>query len=208
MSVDVLKKAISLAAKQPAGQAVGIAFFGGEPLLHKELITEAVNYCHQIVEQEGIRFNMKITTNGLLLDDAFFDYADQEGIFIALSIDGIAKAHDYYRVDASGQATHAAVLAAAQRLLAWQKYSPAMMVVNPETVKDFARGVEYLFKVGFRYIISSLNYAADWDSASLRELKHQYRMLANWYYQQTVKEKKFYLSPFETKIASYVKGND
>jgi len=82
-----------------------------------------------------------------------------------------------------------------------------MMVVNPATVLFFARGVDFLFKSGFRFIISSLNYAADWDNAALRELKRQYMRLSSWYYEHTLIEDKFYLSPFEAKIESHVKGN-
>jgi uncharacterized protein len=208
MSSDTLKKAIALAVRQTAGQTVGIAFFGGEPLLHMELITEAVEYCHQFAEHEGVRFNLKLTTNGLLLNDTFLDYADREGIFVALSIDGIVEAHDFYRMDTSRQGTHTTVLAAAHRLLARQKYSPAMMVVNPATVTYFARGVDFLYRSGFRYIISSLNFAADWDSAALRKLKRQYMQLSAWYYEHTLIEEKFYLSPFEAKIESHVKGNN
>jgi len=71
-------------------------------------------------------------------------------------------------------------------------------------VQHYAESVEYLYGVGFKYLICSLDYSADWDRASLSELKRQYQRLAEWYYRETEKEEKFYFSPFEVKIASHV----
>jgi len=78
------------------------------------------------------------------------------------------------------------------------------MTVNPDTVRHYNESVEYLYSLGFRYLICSLNYAADWDDASYDELKRQYKKLADFYYRHTVAEDKFYLSPFEVKISSHI----
>ncbi|MCL2757411.1 MAG: SPASM domain-containing protein, partial [Coriobacteriia bacterium] len=93
---------------------------------------------------------------------------------------------------------------AAERLLPSFPYAPALMTVSPDTVQYYAESVEYLYELGFRYLICSLNYAADWDKAALDEMKRQYNKLASFYYKHTVNEDKFYLSPFEVKISSHV----
>jgi uncharacterized protein len=76
--------------------------------------------------------------------------------------------------------------------------------VNPDTAPFYCGSVEYLYGLGFRYIICSLNYAAGWDEAGMAELTRQYRRMANLYYRLTMREEKFYLSPFEVKISSHV----
>lgn len=207
MTPATIRKSIDFAHKLNPNSAAGIAFFGGEPLLCKDLIYDAVDYCNYLKAHGGARFHLKMTTNGTLLDDAFFDFADREGIFIAVSVDGTQAAHDGNRVDCGGIGTYAAVTNAARKLLLRQVCSPAMMVVTPDTVGSYAAGVDALFRLGFRYLICSLDYAGDWDAVSLRELKRQYRLLSDWYYAHTLKEDKFYLSPFEVKLASHIKGD-
>ena len=204
MSVSTARKAVDLAFK-PGGNQLGFIFFGGEPLLCRDLIKEIVWYSAECAKKtEHIRPVYEITTNGLLLDGAFLDYAAEHKILINFSLDGIDKAHDSHRKKANGEPTHKEVMDAAKRLLAAQPYSPVLMTVNPDTVKYFHESVEYLYSAGFRYINCSLNYAADWDGKSLKELKRQYNKLAVFYYDRTMKKENFYLSPFESKISSHV----
>jgi hypothetical protein len=82
------------------------------------------------------------------------------------------------------------------------------MVVNPDTVNYFYSSVLYLYEKGFRYIIISLNYEAHWTEKNMKELKKQYEGLAEFYMDITMKEDKFYLSPFEVKISSYINGDN
>ena len=68
--------------------------------------------------------------------------------------------------------------------------------------------MEFLIDRGFKYIIASLNYAGAWTDDSLKELSRQYKQLARYYEQLTLKEHKFYFSPFEMKLATHIKGKD
>ncbi|MCL1895798.1 MAG: SPASM domain-containing protein [Clostridiales bacterium] len=204
MSAATVKKTIDMAI-QSGDRRLGLIFFGGEPLLCRGLIEEAVEYSSEKARASGReRFFYKITTNGLLLDDAFLQYARKNDIFIALSIDGIEKAHDAHRRDKGGGPTHSMAVAAAERLLRIFPYSPALMTVNPDTVKHYAESAEYLYSLGFRYLVCSLNFAAEWDGPALRELKRQYKRLASFYYAHTLAEDKFYMSPFDVKISSHI----
>jgi len=204
MSVETMRKTVDLALST-GEQRLGIIFFGGEPLLCRELIEDTVAYSTERAGEAGeVKIFYKITTNGLLLDDAFLKYAREHDIFIALSIDGIEKAHDAHRKRADGGGTYLQVADAAKRLLVLFPYAPALMTVNPDTVQYFHESVEHLYALGFRYLICSLNYAADWGKSELDELKRQYNKLAAFYYKHTVAEDKFYLSPFDVKISSHV----
>ena len=204
MSSHTMQKTVDLALKS-GSRRLGLIFFGGEPLLKRSLIEEAVAYSTKQARVSGReKFFYKMTTNGLLLDDTFLQYAREHDIFIALSIDGIEKAHDAHRRQNDGEPTHHRVVDTAKRLLVSFPYAPALMTVNPDTVQYYAESVEYLYALGFRYIICSLNYAADWDKKALSELKQQYNILASFYYEHTMAEDKFYLSPFEVKISSHV----
>ena len=203
MTVETARKAIDYAAA--FGQkSTGIAFFGGEPLLYKDLIKDTVSYARKVSETAPAKFYFKLTTNGLLLDEEFIRFCKKENIFAAISLDGVPEAHDAHRVDRGGNKTFEKVVAAAKILLKYLPNSPVMMTVNPDTVRYYAESVGRLREIGFAYIFCGINYAAKWNAANIAELKRQYKKLADFYYEKTMAEEKFYLSPFEMKIYSHI----
>ena len=208
MSFETARAAVALGLarmrEEHPGAGLGVIFFGGEPLLQRELIAQVVRHCREIEAESGQSFHFKITTNGTLLDEAFLTDPDTREIFVALSHDGVQAAHDAGRVDSHGAGTFDRLSPVIDLLLRHKPYAPAMLVVNPETVRHYAESVQYLFSRGFHYLICSLNYGAAWDARALRELQRQYRTLAHWYEQATLAEEKFYFSPFEVKIASHI----
>jgi uncharacterized protein len=81
-----------------------------------------------------------------------------------------------------------------------------LTVVNPDTVRHLTESVCFLLDQGCRYLIVSLNYAGAWTDADLDALQHQYEQLGDLYIQWTRQGRKFYLSPFEVKLASHISG--
>ncbi|MBQ3108986.1 MAG: radical SAM protein, partial [Clostridia bacterium] len=103
MPASVAKAAVDAAER--AGGSAGIIFFGGEPLLQKELIYETIDYAKWLEQHGRVRFHFKVTTNGLLLDESFLRFSADKNVFIALSHDGTQAAHDHNRIDHAGQGT-------------------------------------------------------------------------------------------------------
>lgn len=204
MGDDTARAAVDLAAgRTPQHGSTGIIFFGGEPLLHKDLIARTVEYA-EAQENDGRCFHFKVTTNGLLLDEDFLEYAQRKHMLIALSLDGCAAAHDRHRRDADGAPTFDRVADSARRLLRRFPHAPALMTVNPDTAPLYADSVQALFDLGFRYLICSLNVAAPWQDRDLEVLLEQYQKMARLYERWTLAEEKFYLSPFEVKLSSHI----
>jgi uncharacterized protein len=208
MSLATLRAAIDLAevetARQHPRESVGIVLFGGEPLLRRDLVVEAVRHCRARTGATGQRFHFKMTTNGLLLDDAFFTAPDTKSVFVALSHDGAREAHDRHRVDAAGRGSFDRLEEKVALLLSHRRYSPVLTVVTPETVAHYARSIEQLFARGFRYLLATLDYGVDWPASAVRRLALEYRKLADWYYAATRAGHKFFFGPFEVKIASHI----
>lgn len=201
MSFETVRKLVDIALVDEP-ELLGIVFFGGEPLLEKELIYKTVEYC----ESKNIngKNHFKLTTNGLLLDEEFISYSLQKNVFIALSHDGLENSHDAHRVNCNGKGTFANLEEKIDTILSKRPYTPVMMVVNPDTVVNYYESVKYLYKRGFKYIICSLNYTADWSEKTLKLLEKEYRKLADLYIELTMAEEKFFLSPFEVKISSHI----
>lgn len=182
----------------------GIIFFGGEPLLKRDLIKEVISYS----KTKSKYYHYKVTTNGLLLDEEFLQYANQEKLQISMSIDGNEKAHDTFRRRSDGKPTFNVLDKKIELLLRYQPYAKGLMTVSPETVPYYSDSVAYLFNRGFRYLIVSLNYAGNWTDKSLNELKKQYAKISSIYEKLIMKEEKFYFSPFEMKLASHIRQNN
>ncbi len=203
MSIETAKKVVDMAKSK--GNNAGIIFFGGEPLLHKDLIFETIEYA-KYVQKDSMMFHFKVTTNGTLLDDDFFKYSKENNLFIALSHDGIKEAHDTNRVFSNGDGTFDILDSVIDKLLNTRPYAPVLMTIDPSVVKHYAEGVKYLYSKGFKYLICTINFAGNWDESALIELKRQYKVLAEFYKDLTIKEQKFYLSPFEVKMASHIRN--
>ena len=205
MPVEIARAAIDFALRD-GGTSPGIIFFGGEPLMKRDAIVAAVEHARARCVAPVIP-HFKITTNGLLLDDDFLDWCAREDVAVSLSFDGVREAHDRHRLNVAGQGTWARVDDRARALLARRPYSPAIMVTSPETVKWAAAGVRHLFAIGFRYVVFQINYAGAWDADSFAELGRQYRDMAEIYVEMTRREEKFYLSPFDVKLATHIRGD-
>ena len=206
MTPAVARAAVDLAARE--GRPAGLVFFGGEPLLCRDLIMETVAYAEEVRSRTGQPFYYKITTNGTLLDEAFLEFSRRHTMVVGFSHDGLMQ--DDGRVFPDGRPTAALLQEKIPLLLRYQPYAIAMTTVNPWAVERFADSVEWLFGQGFRYLVTTPNYAQDagWTDASLRELERQYRRLASLYVRWSLREEKFYLGAFEMKIRSHLRGGE
>ena len=179
----------------------GIIFFGGEPLLKEDLIFDVIAACER---EAPLRFHYKVTTNGTLVTPEFLSRAASARLHVAVSCDGAPMTQDRHRVTAAGEGSSAALLPRIGEVLASQPYAPVMMTVNPDTAADFAGNVRFLRSLGASYVISSVNFQADWDAASWRRLKRSYKQLAKWYLDAYRREEKFYFAAFDKRIATRI----
>ncbi len=84
-----------------------ISFYGGEPLLQKDLVHECMQYARRL--NPNVRFNLQ--TNGYLLDDHFFKVLRKFDSNISISLDGPKEIHDKGRLTASGKGTFDKIMA-------------------------------------------------------------------------------------------------
>jgi len=185
----------------------GLLFYGGEPLLERKLIYDIVDYAKDIGKKTGHTFYYKMTTNGILLDEEFLKFSKKNNLAIGFSHDGCAQ--DDCRVSADGVGTFALLKDTIPLLLKYQPYAIGMCVIDPSTVHKASSIVKFLFDKGFRYITVGVNYCktAPWTKNHLSILEGEYKKMAEMYIKWTKAEDKFYLSPFDMKILSHLKGD-
>lgn len=96
MSLDTAKKAIDFfIAHSSESDRIGIAFYGGEPLLNFPLIREIVQYVHH--EYPGKEYYFTITTNGTAFTEEILQCLEQNRFGVMISLDGDKKTHDMNR---------------------------------------------------------------------------------------------------------------
>jgi len=186
----------------------GLLFYGGEPLLEKELIHKTVAYAEDIKKKTGHNFLYKMTTNGTLLDEDFLKFCKKVNLTIGFSHDGPNQ--DKCRLLTTGGGTYDLLEEKIPLLLRYQPYAIGMSVIDPSTVYNAADTVKFLFDKGFKYITINVNYddTAMWSHDLLAVLESEYKKMAQLYTDWTMAEKKFYLGAFDLKILSLIKGED
>ncbi|MCL1877230.1 MAG: radical SAM/SPASM domain-containing protein, partial [Defluviitaleaceae bacterium] len=184
----------------------GILFYGGEPLMERQLIYDTVAYTQDIKKEAKHNFFYKMTTNGMLLDEDFLKFAQKCNLSIGFSHDGPAQDDCRQMHDGSGTAD---VLAKKiPLLLKYHPYAVGMSVIDPTTVHKASKIAKFLYRRGFKYITMNLNYdrAVAWTPEKLEILRNEYEKIADMYVRLTESEEKIYLSPIDTKILSHLKG--
>lgn len=115
-----------------------ISFYGGEPLLQKDLVHECMKYARRI--NPNVRFNLQ--TNGYLLDSHFFRILRKFDSAISISLDGPKEIHDKGRLTASGKGTFDKIMANIEN----------MADIDSEYVKE---------KIAIKFTLDSLKYIED-----------------------------------------------
>lgn len=206
MSEETLYAACELAFSR--GKSAGFCFFGGEPLLEKELIYKALDRCEQLAAEKNMKTSFRMTTNGTLLDPDFIRRAKSVGMVIGISFDGLAQ--DNTRKFVSGEGTLSVVSEKAKLLLSEMPNSYAMMTVAPSAVPQYLDSVKYLYDLGFRRVIATVAYGpkVHWTDDDMQPLREQLESLAKFYSDILITGERFYFSPFDSKIGDCIKDKN
>lgn len=206
MSEEVLIKACDLAFSK--GQRAGLCFFGGEPLLKKDLIYKALDYCEEKSRETGMRFDCKMTTNGTLLEEKFLERARKADMGIGLSFDGTAQ--DVCRFFVGGEATSKVVEEKAKLLLKYMPDSTALATIAPQAVPYYADSVKYLHDLGFNRVSFVIAYGrkVNWTEEDLDLLREQLEKTAQYLKDLFIAKDRFYMSAFNAKISDCIRGRN
>ena len=204
MSEEVMYAACDLAFSK--GSGAGICFFGGEPLLEKELIYKALDYCESKAAETGKKFSCRMTTNGTLLDEDIIRRSVKAGMEIGISFDGLAQ--DVCRRYTGGGATFADTEKSARMLLKQIPSAYAMLTLAPQAAEQYAASVKYLHDLGFCRVTATIAYGkrVSWTDERLEVLKKQMNLIADCYSGWFEKGERFFFSPFDSKIRECISG--
>jgi len=105
MSLETARKAIdNMLSQKNEINEYSIYYFGGEPLLKKELLREITEYAYnEIVLKRNKTINFLINTNATLIDDKAVELFRKYKFKVTVSIDGPMEIHDENRVYHNGK---------------------------------------------------------------------------------------------------------
>ncbi len=126
---------------------VTFAWQGGEPTLM------GLDYLRQVVElQRRYGANRRIVnafqTNGVLLDDDWCRFFQENQFLIGISIDGPEPLHDYYRVDRGGKPSFQKVMRGLEFLHKHQVDFNTLTVVNDQNSRHPLEVYRFLKSIG------------------------------------------------------------
>ncbi len=181
-----------------------LSFYGGEPLLCKELIYDTIDYCNHLSHESNVLFTYRATTNGTLVDDRFIERCKTAGLRLALSIDGTMDAHDKHRRFYNGGTTFEEVARIGKVILRELPDTIAMLTLNEDTMPMFYDSVIFLRAFGFKTVAIALNYTTNWSESGLMALSSQYKRLADWYSELLLNNECFALPLFDNKFINLI----
>lgn len=191
------------------GDKAQISFYGGEPLLQKELIKELVRYSSEkIFSIPDTRLSFEITTNGLLLDEDFIAFSKKNRILLALSHDGLAQ--DPVRTDCGGHMTKELVDQKLQMLLKTFPDTIVMMTVHPEYVDRMGESLKFFHEKGAKSVsmVPAHGERVVWDDAAFEKLEREMEKAEALYEQWNAGNDVFRFIPFDNKIKNYIRSRD
>ena len=202
ISFDNIKALIDYVTNQKEKYNI-IYFYGGEPLLRKDIIKETINYINS--KKSKTKFYYSITTNGTLLDDAFINYMKQNKfIYIAYSIDGLKETQDLNRITFDNKGSFDIVEKNAKKVLNTFDSVIAMVAVTKNNLHYLSKNIEYLINLGFNHINLQFNYLDNWQDDDLKEIKKQYSKIASIYADKIMQECDLEIPIIDDKIKTYV----
>jgi uncharacterized protein len=160
----------AIASLTPAG-TLELSFFGGEPLLEAELISEVIDFARCQCERARASLSLSMTTNGTIDSDSAWKLMSDSGLNLTVSFDGIPEIHDRHRVDVEGRGSSARTLATLRRLIAEGRSIQVIMVVRPDTVESMPEALLFLRDLGVDQVIPSLDLWTAWNAADILKLE-------------------------------------
>lgn len=203
---ETARAAVDYSVKR-GDKKTGICFFGGEPLLCKDVLYDLMEYCDEI-RKTGHQFSFKLVTNGVLIDEEFMRFANKHKIMTAISHDGVMQ--DCCRLTKDKKGTSAILSEKIDILLRYQPDAVVLLTVDPSFADKLSESVMYLFDKGFRNIAITPRYAeiCPWDDDSFSVLEEEFKKLSEIYIEKTLAGDDFTISSFDVKIKDYIMGEN
>ena len=190
-----------------------VTFFGGEPLLRKRAIYNAVGFAKGLVAEamergragHDFQLNFVVNTNGTLFDDEFFDLCERENFAIFLSLDGPEHHQDIARRTVSATGSFKDIERNIPRFIKLK--ATILSTITRAHIDTLAESIQWLHAQGFQSIATAVDFDGKWTGEDFERLGEQYRQMAKYWLECRRAGDKFFLGTVQDKIKLLLLGN-
>ena len=171
-------RSLDLFARPPHEGGFGggaVKIFGGEPLLVPHVVRAAIAHAETL---EAVR-SIQLSTNGLMLDDAWLDFlGEHPKAILQISMDGRPEDHRRHRrsLPRVGD-TYDRVVSMRSRLTTMPRVV-VTQTIPPATAAAAAENFEHLLGLGFRRFNFLPGYYIPWSEEQLAALDRSFQAMA------------------------------
>lgn len=207
MSQETAEKAVDFAfqATPAFNQKIDFSFFGGEPLLHFDLIQSIVSYIQKKSKLSTITVNYSITTNGTIYSRKIADFIKDNKVSLCISIDGPQYIHDRNRVDKHKKGSFNTVIKNINRFANYLDYFQINAVYGPDTVEQLNESVRFFTDNGIRRIHLNPNITAYWDETACALIGDSFQKIGDHYVRCYQQGQDISVNTIDSKIILFLK---
>ena len=139
-----------------------IVFFGGEPLLHENLIYQIIDY------NRKYNFNYTINTNATIINEDIISLAKSNNILLNVSLDGNEISNSVNRF---GKSQFNKVVHNIKTLIDNDINTIVNYVISPNNIDYFCNSLKYFHEIGIPEICLMINYDIKWSKNDIKKFK-------------------------------------
>lgn len=162
-----------------------IGFYGGEPLLAYDRITNAVRLVLEKNKTGNKKIGFSVTTNGSLLTEEKLDFFNRNTFGLTLSFDGLVQDKERKKN------TLAQTVDLMKRIRDYPGISFEInSVFTPRTIGEFFESLRFIIEEGGTAVTYNISTMEEWRSADLETLESELERLTEYmvlYYQKNGK---------------------
>lgn len=200
MNLNILERAIAYGFQRSlelGDSFLNITFFGGEPLLKKDLILKGVDIAKKY-KPEKMKLQFAVNTNGTLINSFWLDFFKKENFYLYLSLDGPAEIHDKQRYTIRKHGTFALIEPHLKTIR--QLNTTILRVITHDHIQGLRDSIEWIVNQGFTKVTTAVDFDGKWTSDHFNELKKEYEKIASYWVSLKKKKHPLYLGTIQDKI--------
>lgn len=164
-----------------AERKVEITWFGGEPFLAVDVISDAIAYSRRPRPNCYKKFGFAATTSGVLAGPQVERVVRETQMQLLISVDGDPAASGERRFS-SGRSSYATVARNLPRLVSWAGRAIVRATFHPKAL-DLVANVRHVLELGAPSVALCPVVEADWSGCEER-LREAFLALAEWFVQE------------------------
>ncbi len=127
-----------------------VIFYGGEPLLNKQVIWQALEYLElkRGMGELPAQTNLMIATNGAHVDEETVAQCKKYGVMVAVGLDGPEMENDALKVDTDGQGTFERITASIRLLVAGGVRTFVSASITPSNINKMGECADFFKELG------------------------------------------------------------